>query len=150
MIKINLYLGEVVIGLGISLLSGWFIFNSILLPIRWDGGNVGAGAFPLVISSLCFILALCLTIFSLIQVLKKRIHVIEFNKLPRIVGAMASFILFIILMPLIGFYITALLLIPVLLVISSENQWKRIVLITGGFILFSWVGFDLMLGVPLP
>jgi hypothetical protein len=57
---------------------------------------------------------------------------------------------YLLLMDIIGYYITTIIMIPLLLLVAGVKNIKVILLILFVFLLVAYVGFDLLLGVPLP
>ncbi len=67
-----------------------------------------------------------------------------------ILAIMTLIVLYAWFMPKIGYYLSTVFFLPMMLFLAMERQGLRIVGITIGFILFAWGAFDLLLKVPLP
>lgn len=150
MIITKSYTADIVISSMMILLSLWFFIYSIGLPLSLGGGDVGAAAFPLFASSLCLIFSITLLVIGINQYKKKNEDVIQFDNPTRILAAVGAFGAYIFLMPLIGYYISTVIFMPILLIIAQEKKWLKITLVTLGFLFFTWVAFDIALGVRLP
>ncbi|WP_252312764.1 tripartite tricarboxylate transporter TctB family protein [Sinobaca sp. H24] len=150
MILTKSYTADIVISSIMILLSLWFLINSMGLPLSLGGGDVGAAAFPLFASSLCLIFSISLLVIGINQYKKKNEDIIRFDNPMRILSAVGAFGMYAFLMPLIGYYISTIIFMPILLIIAQEKKWLKITLVTLGFLLFSWAAFDIALGVPLP
>ncbi|MFC4736872.1 tripartite tricarboxylate transporter TctB family protein [Bacillus daqingensis] len=150
MLTARSYLADMIIAAVMIVLSIWFFILSLQLPLNFGGGDFGAAAFPLLVTILAFFLSVML----LISAWKKRAEdvndKIEFKQPLKLISVAGTLILYILLIPIIGYYISSAIFFPLLLLLAKERNWIKIVFVTAGFLLFSWGAFDLALGVPLP
>ena len=74
---------------------------------------------------------------------------LAFPQFPRIAAMAAAGVLYVVVLPVLGFYVaTPLFLVPVLLLLRAS--WVTAVGVAAGFVGFIFLVFDRLLGVPLP
>ncbi|WP_059104358.1 tripartite tricarboxylate transporter TctB family protein [Shouchella shacheensis] len=150
MFSLKYSIGEILIGTIILVFSLWFLMEALALPISRGGNDVGPATFPLIASGLCTAFSLIFIVQALVARKKDNEKKIIVNGPKKVILSITAFLLYIALIPIISFYVSTLVFLPLLLLITKERNWIKIGLITAGFLLFSFVGFELILGVPLP
>ena len=89
----------------------------------------------------------------MVVVESRRLHLpasIKVKRLGPIALAAGLLILYAFAMPYTGYYLATLFFVPALLMSTGEFRWKWLILITAMIILFNYLSFDRLLGVPLP
>lgn len=140
--------------IGVSILmiaiASFFLFEALQLPPSLNPMDIGAAALPLLIIGGMIICSL----FILIQAIRGRKQQ-EGEKIMIVRGKMiiASIVILIVyalLIPILGYYIPTALAVIALLLCANQKSWMKLVFVTGGFLLFAWIGFEKILNVPLP
>ncbi|MCL2569523.1 MAG: tripartite tricarboxylate transporter TctB family protein [Oscillospiraceae bacterium] len=139
---------DVFIGVGLMLVSGFFLWESM-------GLHPGAGRFPRVIFTLCLALSTLVTLFGVRKTLNpalttKEDHALTFagTKMPLVVFAM--FVVYLLLINWIGFYIATCIFIPAFMFTFGARRIIPIVAITIAVNLFVYGVFERLLNVFLP
>ncbi|UOR13964.1 tripartite tricarboxylate transporter TctB family protein [Halobacillus amylolyticus] len=140
--------GNLVLGTISIIFALCFFIGAQQFPEAVNKAGVGPAAFPKAISILVIIFSVTIILNSLFNKANdSRIVVKRFGNILMSVG---SIIAFVVLIPILGFYISTAIFFPVLLFLASETNWKSIVMTTLIFELFAFGMFDQLLGVPLP
>jgi len=108
----------------------------------------GPRAFPLLIAAFLFLLSA-----GMIVVESRRLRLpasIKVKRLGPIALAAGLMVLYAFAIPYTGYYLATLFFVPALLMSAGEFRWKWLILITAMIILFNYLSFDRLLGVPLP
>lgn len=145
----RLSLAEIISGGLFFSLASWFLTMAIRFPPPLNPVDVGPSAFPKLISISILILSAFLIVQGFMG-LKKGKHILFINRRNKLIGSILLLVLYIIIIPIIGYYLSTAICLPVMLVLAEERKWKSVLLITVGFLLFSKLGFGILLNVPLP
>lgn len=128
----------------------WFLVNALFLPGDAGTADVGPSVFP-ILSAVGLIVA---SIIYLIKVIREKNksgqEKITINNRNKVLSAIGILIAYVLIIDVIGYYIASVIMIPLLLVISGIRNVVRIGILSMGFLLFIFVGFDTLLGIPLP
>jgi len=146
---VRLSLAEIISGGLFFSLASWFLTMAIRFPPPLNPVDVGPGAFPKLISIVILILSAFLIVQGFMG-LKKGKHILFINRRNKLIGSILLLVFYIIIIPIIGYYLSTAICLPVMLVLAEERKWKSVLLITVGFLLFSKLGFGILLNVPLP
>lgn len=142
--------GEIISGGLFFALAGWFLTKAIRFPPPLNTIDVGPGAFPKLISVAILIMSALLIAQGIIGLKKGTSTTIIIKRRNKMIGSVVTLVLYVVSMPMIGYYLSTAICLPVLLVTAEERKWKSVLLLTVGFLLFSKVGFEMLLDVPLP
>jgi Tripartite tricarboxylate transporter TctB family len=140
-----------IIGCIFFLLIGiWFLVNSLFLTGTQDPMDVGPAAFPIV-SSVGIIIC---SVFYLIREVRKKKEKndekITISNKNQVYLSMLVLVGYIAFMEFVGFYISSVIFLPLFLYIVGVRKISQSAFVSGGFILFAYVAFDLLLEVPMP
>ncbi|QHJ70132.1 tripartite tricarboxylate transporter TctB family protein [Planococcus halotolerans] len=140
-----------IVGLIFFILVGvWFLVNALFLPGDPGTADVGPAVFP-ILSAVGLIVASLVYLFKVFSNRKKaeqeKITIDNRNKVLSAIGILIAYVL---LIDLVGYYISSIIMIPLLLVISGVRNILRVGILSVGFLIFIFVGFDTLLGIPLP
>ena len=140
-----------IIGMIFFILIGvWFLINSLLLPGSEGTADVGPSAFP-IISAVGLIVA---SLFYLINELRNRKNAdqekIGMPNRNKVLSAIGILIAYILVMELVGYYIASIIAIPLLLFVSGVKNVIKVGILSVGFLVFIYIGFDTLLGIPMP
>ncbi|BDH60173.1 hypothetical protein MTP04_03030 [Lysinibacillus sp. PLM2] len=140
-------LGNIIFSVVFFLLGLYFLIGAFQIQNLITGNDVGPRAFPILVS-------IGLIIFSGINLatslFEKDIEKLEFNNATKVFLTMLSLVAFLLLISLINFYIASIIMIPILLWINDVRKIIILSISTVVTILFIFVVFDYLLGVPLP
>ncbi len=129
----------------------WFWFGAASIQTRSPFSLVGPAAFPRAISAL---LAVCSLLFigrSVASRLRTGISTkIAIDKPAHVFVAMALVVVYPLLIDTLRYYIATGLWLPVFLWVSGYKRPLGIVLVSIGFLVFTKIIFDKILGTPLP
>ncbi|WP_255472972.1 tripartite tricarboxylate transporter TctB family protein [Planomicrobium sp. CPCC 101079] len=132
------------------LIGVWFLINSLLLPESEGTADVGPSVFP-IISAVGLIIA---SSFYLINDLRNRRNAdkekIVIPNRNKVISAIGILIAYLLVMDLVGYYIASIIAIPLLLYISGVKNVMKVGILSAGFLVFIYVGFDTLLGIPMP
>lgn len=131
------------IGIGL-----WFLYEAYKLPPSSSPADMGPGAFPLLISVLLIICGVWMIGNSIIH--RNNTEKVTFYKINNTFIFTIILVGYLLLTNIIGYYLTTIIMIPLLLVSSGIRNIKSILLILVIFLLIAFIGFDMLLGVPLP
>ena len=132
---------------GLLLLAGAaMIYGAGDLEGSFTLGAPGPGRVPTV----CGWAVVMLSAALLVRVMRDRQRQpLAFPQLPRVAATAAAGVAYVVLLPVIGYYVaTALFLLPILRLLRAS--WVTAVGVTVGFMAFVFLVFDKLLGVPLP
>lgn len=146
----SLNVANIVSSIFFILFGTWFLTGALKLPGALDNADVGPAAFPLLLSVFMLLSAVIIMIQTIINIKNNEDRIIKFNRLTRVIGYAALLFLYALCIPKLGYYISTFIVFPILMLIAGEYGWKKIVFISLGFILFAYLFFDTLMGVPLP
>jgi hypothetical protein len=132
------------------LIGIWFLVNSLFLTGTQNPMDLGPAAFPIV-SSVGIII--CSVFYMVREVRKKREEdgeKITVSNKNQVFLSMLVLVGYIAFMEFVGFYISSVIFLPLFLYIVGVRKISQSALVSGGFILFAYVAFDLLLEVPMP
>lgn len=139
---------------GLMLLSGYFMWYAVELPIGWDpASGPGGGAFPFWLSLGMLICAAAVFVKNLRQVeIPTMVRTVFVHREAQ--GQMAltvgSMLVTTLMVPILGSYIA----IPAFLVgytrIVGHSSWRLSILLALGTVLFMWFFFEVTLKILLP
>ncbi len=126
-------------------LSVLFLFYALSFPPPTDGQQVGAATIPIIWS-------LVLMVFSLAQIsgALRRPEQNSRGRIRLVLTFAVLMILFVFLMPVIGFYLATLILLVGGIYAMGYRRHLTVGLLTVGMLLFCWFIFAKTLGLPLP
>lgn len=139
--------------IGVSMLAValWFWLGASSIQTRSPFSLVGPAAFPRAISVL---LAVCSLLFvgrSVASRLRTGISTkVAIDRPVHVFAAMALVAAYPLLIDALGYYIATGLWLPVFLWVSGYKRPLGIVLVSIGFLVFTKIVFDKLLGTPLP
>lgn len=144
----RLALGEIVAGILLAALAGWFIFQASTFPKSLNEMDVGPAVFPQIIAAVIIVFSLILVM----QGVKKlsSLDKIEFKRTKPLVLSIILIIIYALIIPFVGYYIATAFYIAALLFLAGSKKWLGYILIIGGFLIFAKAGFEMLLKVPLP
>lgn len=124
---------------------GWIAWLSLAFPPPLNPVDVGPGRVPSFVAYLGMICSIVLFVQA------GHIHnKIELRR-PAAVGAgMLVITGYVLLIPLVGFYITSVFAVPALMLVGGERRPLRLLLSSAGFVIFIYLCFQLLLGVVFP
>jgi putative tricarboxylic transport membrane protein len=132
------------------LIGIWFLVNSLFLSGTQNAMDVGPSAFP-ILSSAGIILASGVYLVREVRKGKKdeaeRITIRNQNK---VLLSMIFLVAYVMVMQMAGYYIASVLFIPIVLFTVGVRRLVQLVPLSAGFVLFAYVVFDVLLGVPMP
>ncbi|MBT4291968.1 hypothetical protein HOD41_04695 [bacterium] len=128
--------------LGIALL---LLMYALSFPPSTNGQNVGPNTIPI-------IWAIVLILFSLMQITSamKNPQANKHGRISLVMIVSALMILFVTLLPLIGFFLSTLILLVGGIYAMEYKKHLTVVLVATGMLLFCWAIFIKTLGLPLP
>lgn len=141
-------LGRILVGIVLAVWGALFFVLAVGFEKPLNPFDSGAGAFPMIISA-----SLALLSAGLVFVEFRRLNLpesIRVKRLGPIVIAAGLMILYVIAIPFAGYYVATLAFVPAMLITTGEFRWKWLLLITAILLLFNYLSFDRLLGVPLP
>ncbi|WP_316979099.1 tripartite tricarboxylate transporter TctB family protein [Shumkonia mesophila] len=140
--------------IGLSIVSGLFLLLGAAMIVGASGfsdssmtlGAPGPGRMPTVCGWAIVVLSALILVRVLCQGPTKPL---AFPQLPRVAVMAAAGVLYVVVLPVLGYYVaTPLFLAPVLLLLRASRVTA--VAVAAGFVGFIFVVFDKLLGVPLP
>ncbi|MEL7568696.1 MAG: tripartite tricarboxylate transporter TctB family protein [Dehalobacterium sp.] len=129
--------------------AGWFLNQTLKFPAPLNPFDVGSAAFPKLITITILFLSIILIIQG-IRGYNTNLHKIIIKRQYRVIISIVTLVIYVILMPVLGYYISTFIFMILMLILAGEWKVKNVVLITIGFLLFSKLGFEILLNVPLP
>lgn len=139
------YAGRVLFPVFFIELALFFLVMAVNLPYEEDG--VG----PTVVPSLWIVGILGLSVYLLIRALRKLEEKDSpWGRVDIVALYIGMVVLYLILMNIIGYFIATLLFIVLGIRLLDYRNWKVIVPLAAGWILFSYFAFYRLLYVPLP
>jgi len=140
--------------IGLSIASGLFLLLGAAMIVGASSfsdssmtlGAPGPGRMP----TICGWAMVVLSALILIRVARQGpVEPLAFPQFPRIAAMAAAGVLYVVVLPVLGYYVaTPLFLVPVLLLLRAS--WVTAVGVAAGFVGFIFLVFDRLLGVPLP
>jgi len=141
-------IADISISLGCIGIGVWFLYESYKLPPNSSPSDIGPGIFPLLVSILLILCGILLIVSSIKK--PKENGNITFYRIKNTLMFVIILIGYLFLMNIIGYYITTLVMVPLLLFATGIKNVKLILFILIIFLLIAFIGFDILLGVPLP
>lgn len=132
------------------LIGIWFLVNSLFLSGTQNAMDVGPSAFP-ILSSVGIILA---SVVYMVRELRSRkqdeAERITIRNQNKVLLSMIFLVAYVLVMQIVGYYIASVLFIPIVLFTVGVRRIVQLVSLSAGFVLFAYVVFDVLLGVPMP
>ncbi|NCB73777.1 MAG: tripartite tricarboxylate transporter TctB family protein [Clostridia bacterium] len=126
----------------IYLMSGAFLVSCFSIE------DIDSRTFPMILCILCMLLA---TIF-LVQILKGKYTNADINMSGTAKALLMAgiILLYIVAINLVGYYIASIVFMPLAMLILGQRNWKIIVGVDVGVILFLYLFFGLLLSMQMP
>ncbi len=126
----------------IYLMSGAFLVSCFSIE------DIASRTFPMILCILCMLLA---TIF-LIQILKGKYTNADINMSGTAKALLMAgiILLYIVAINLVGYYIASIVFMPIAMLILGQRNWKIIVGVDVGVMLFLYLFFGLLLSMQMP
>jgi len=124
---------------------GWIAYRSWFFPPPFNPVDIGAGRVPFgtaIIGIVCSVILFMLTGTSQRQ--------IEIRRPLNVFLGAALVLIYVYVMPYVGFYIASVVAVPLLLFNGGERRWLLLFLYTLAFLAFVYFCFELLLGVHFP
>lgn len=140
------------IGLALVLISAsiWYIWTASNFPTRGSSW-VQASTFPTGIGYLTIISCLALILFALIRIIRNQpLKVITIGHPWRVVIGMICTLIYPSILPALGFYVTSALFTGVFGYVAGIRKIIPLLAVTLGFLAFTKIVFEQILGTPLP
>jgi len=147
---VKMALAELISGIVFLIIAIVFFTMTLKLPPPMNQSDLGPATFPYIIIFLMAILACVLIYRGVKERENTKQPVIKIKRQNSVLLVILGVFIYINLMPIIGYYISTLISLPVILWFAGEKKPIKIALLSGGFLLFAKVVFDMLLGVPLP
>lgn len=148
--SLSLEIGDIAVGLALTALASWFFFQASILP-DFSGTAIGAADFP---KGLAALLGLTSIVFAGAGVrrlisghVKERVTV---RQPIRVLLGIVLLIVFPLMMDAFGYYPAMAIFLSAFLYVANCRSPIAIVLYVGGFLLFTKLVFEMLLGTPLP
>ncbi|MCM3763859.1 tripartite tricarboxylate transporter TctB family protein [Neobacillus niacini] len=140
-------LPNIISGLLIMLVSGFFYAQTYQFPkVKLE--EIGPAVMPRIYAAILFILGGIVVVQGLMA--KKREEEENEKTLGYAVISMVFVLVFLILIPVIGFYISTALLVVGLLLFSKVRNYILLISVPVGTVLFIYVCFEKLLKVAIP
>ncbi len=140
-------IGAGIVMLAIALIA---LSEAVQLPPSMNPMDIGPAAFPYLIIGGIIVCSLVLIVKAYrkhSQGDEEKVTIVRANM---VVVSIVILIVYAILIPILGYYLSTALAMIGLLLSSGQKRLIKLVFVTGGFLLFAWIGFENILGVPLP
>jgi hypothetical protein len=142
---------EVGVCLLLVALSVWFLLEARGLAEEYTDGSVGAATFPTAIAFLLVLAASGLVFRSAKRLVARAFeHPVEIRRPLSILAGIVLVALFPSAMETLGYYPTAAVWLVLFGYMASVRRPLHLGGLTAGFLLFTWVVFEKILGTPLP
>ena len=141
-------LGRVLVGAVLAVWGIVFFILAIYFDKPLNPFDAGANAFPIPIAACLFFLAAGMTLMEF-----RRLHLPERIRIKRLGPILLSaglMILYALAIPYAGFHLATLVFVPAMMLSAGERRWKWLIIITAILMLFNYIAFERLLGVPLP
>lgn len=146
----SLEIGDIVIGLALTVMASWFFFQASVLP-DFSGTAVGAADFPKGLAALLGLTSLIFAGAGVRRMISGRLEErITVRQPMRVLLGIALLIMFPLMMDTLGYYIAMAVFFSAFLYVANCRSPIAIVLYVGGFLLFTKLVFEMLLGTPLP
>lgn len=142
-----------VIALVAALLGCGILYLSLQLGMGFkEKGGILAGTWPGIMGIILIAAAVILALMTLIKHEKyEQMEVaLKFPANKRVYLVMGIFVIYCVLLNFLGLYLSALILIPVIMYVLGERNKKKMAIVTVGTIAAVFLIFDLVLGTKLP
>jgi putative tricarboxylic transport membrane protein len=142
---------ETAVGIFMLAVASWFWFDSYSIETRAPSSLSGPVAFPRGVAAM---LAVCSVLFAWRSV-AARLRTGQSRAIPverplPVLVSMVLVVLYPLLLEWLGYYVATGVWLPVLLWVSGYRRPIGIALVSAGFLAFTKVVFQQMLGTPLP
>jgi membrane protease YdiL (CAAX protease family) len=136
----------------VTVLGSIIIYLAAGLPLSTGTGDPGAGFWPSMLGVLLIILAIILTITTLV---KRK----DLEKIPVILNQVANrrvyimmgvIVAFLFVMKFLGFYIAAFVFIPTTMLVMGERSKKKMLLVSVLTLAAIYIVFELVLKTKMP
>ncbi|MGB3416704.1 MAG: tripartite tricarboxylate transporter TctB family protein [Mesorhizobium sp.] len=149
-LSLSLEISDIAVGLALATLAGWFFFQASILP-DFSGTAIGAADFP---KGLAALLGLTSVIFAgagVRRIVSGRLgERVSVRQPMRVLLGIVLLIAFPFMMDAFGYYIAMAIFLSAFLYVANRRNPIAIALYVGGFLLFTKLVFEMMLGTPLP
>lgn len=138
---------DFIVSILVILIGVWFLYDTFNIPKTIGSQSlVGPKTLPLTVSVFLTLSGCLLLIKNLIARQTIFIHFLSFKKILVFACALT---LYIMCLSFFNFYLTTVTAFPIFLIIAGVRSVKMIALVTILFLAFAYLGFDLLLDVPL-
>lgn len=136
----------------VAILGAVIIYLAAGLPLSTGTGDPGAGFWPAMLGVLLIMLAVILTITTIIKRkdLEKIPVILNQAANHRVYIMMGVIILFLIMMKFLGFYIAAFVFIPVTMFVMGEKNKKKMLFVSVLTMAAIYIIFELVLKTKMP
>lgn len=142
--------GDILVGLALLTMAIWFFVGAANLE-DFSGGGIGAAAFP---QALAVLLGLGVLVIIVSAFRRLASHtsprLIVVRRYGHVAVGMALLVVFPALMEGLGYYLAMAVWLAAFLVLAGIRHPIHVVAYVGGFLLFTKVVFETILGTPLP
>ena len=139
--------GDIAVGSFFVIVAIWFFWKSWKLPPPINPSDVGAGELPMLISIALLICAIGLIIRGVCNLAGS--ETINLLRPWAILLAILVLAVYRIIAGELSLYVSSAILIITLMRIAGERNWVVVLMAAGGFNLFAYICFNLLLQVPL-
>lgn len=142
--------GDLAVGGAILAMAAWFYATAGTIE-DFSGGGIGAADFPQGIAALLGLGTLVILVGALSRLLADgRGRTIVIRRYRHVAGGMVLLVAFPALMESFGFYLAMTPWLAAFLVLAGERRPLHVIAYVAGFLLFTKVTFEMILGTPLP
>lgn len=146
----SLEIGDIAVGLALAAVASWFFFQASVLP-DFSGTAVGAADFPKGLAALLGLTSIIFAGAGMWRMMSGRLEErITVRQPIRVLLGIALLIAFPLMMDAFGYYIAMAIFLSAFLYVANCRSPIAIVLYVGGFLLFTKLVFEILLGTPLP
>ncbi|WP_449537551.1 tripartite tricarboxylate transporter TctB family protein [Ferdinandcohnia sp. Marseille-Q9671] len=133
------------------IIAGLFFVLSLDFPSVGHPADVGPGFMPKMYSGILTLLSIILLIQGIREIRNKKTETQTiYENFGLVVGIMALSVIYIFLIPYLGFYLVSAIFIILFLLLSRVKKIITIILVSVGTNLFVFLFFEKMLLVPVP
>jgi hypothetical protein len=149
-LSLSLEISDIAVGLALAALAGWFFFQASILP-DFSGTAIGAADFPRGMAALLGLTSVIFAGAGVRRIMYGRLEERVTVRQPmRVLLGMVLLIAFPLMMDAFGYYIAMAIFLSAFLYVANRRNPIAIVLYVGGFLLFTKLVFEMLLGTPLP
>lgn len=146
----SMAIAEILTGVVFLIIAAGFFIQAMYLPPAMNPADAGPAAFPILITITMAILSVFLLVKGIRDKNKESQIFITIKRGKSVLWVVVSLVAYVIVMPLAGYFISTVVMFPVLLYFAGEKNWKRLALLSISFVVFAKVVFQMILRVPLP